>query len=190
MTRVDGAEDLHMSMRTVDRYVRSGKIRAKKIGKIMYLHADDVEMLKQETHSQADNGSTHGGNSNNASDAVLASSHALLFARERIAGEMELLYREAKESSMKKDETIRELSYRLGTAENDLKNSVPVVEFKKTTFLLETAKSRAEEDREQLQVRVRKLEDDISSGMRYNLLLALFLAFLLIVVAVLWIRIL
>lgn len=45
--REEGAEELNMSTRTVDRYIRAGKIRAKKIGKKVFLHAEDVERISQ-----------------------------------------------------------------------------------------------------------------------------------------------
>lgn len=47
LDREQAAEILLVSTRTVDRYVRSGKIRSRRIGKKIYLHDDDVRRLSQ-----------------------------------------------------------------------------------------------------------------------------------------------
>lgn len=44
--RVEAARRLSISTRTVDRHIKSGKIRTKRIGKKMFLHEDDVENLR------------------------------------------------------------------------------------------------------------------------------------------------
>ncbi len=46
----------------------------------------------------------------------------------------------------KKDEIIQDLSYRLGKSETELQNSIPLVEYKKATYLLESAKIKGDED--------------------------------------------
>ena len=46
--REDGARMLEVSTRTIDRYIRSGKIRAKKRGKKVFLHEEDVRAFKTE----------------------------------------------------------------------------------------------------------------------------------------------
>jgi len=43
--RDEAAKKLGMSTRTVDRYVRKGKIRSRKVGKLIMLHKDDVSVL-------------------------------------------------------------------------------------------------------------------------------------------------
>lgn len=43
--REDAAAQLGMSTRTIDRYIRKGKIRSRKVGKLVMLHKDDVDVL-------------------------------------------------------------------------------------------------------------------------------------------------
>jgi type III secretory pathway lipoprotein EscJ len=50
-----------------------------------------------------------------------------------------------------KDRIIQDLSYRAGHAESELKNSVSMIEYKKQSFLLESAKAKTEEDIKQVQ---------------------------------------
>jgi hypothetical protein len=52
------------------------------------------------------------------------------------------LYEESKALLTRKDELIQDLSYRLGNLETELKNSIPMLEYKKATFLLESSQSK------------------------------------------------
>lgn len=45
ITREQASVELNMSTRSIDRYIRSGKLRSKKEGKIVYIHTDDVKNL-------------------------------------------------------------------------------------------------------------------------------------------------
>ena len=45
-TRDEAALILEVSTRTLDRYVKSGKIRAKRKGKMVYVHDEDLMMLR------------------------------------------------------------------------------------------------------------------------------------------------
>jgi|TARA_Y100001960_G_C14570249_1_gene775477 excisionase family DNA binding protein len=44
-TRQEVAEKLNISTRSVDRYIKAGKLRAKKDGKVVYVKGSDVEAL-------------------------------------------------------------------------------------------------------------------------------------------------
>jgi len=45
LTRSEAAELINVSTRSIDRYIKAGKIRTKKEGKVIYLHRVDVENL-------------------------------------------------------------------------------------------------------------------------------------------------
>ena len=44
--RVEAARRLSVSTRTVDRHISAGRIRTKRIGKKMFLHEEDVELVR------------------------------------------------------------------------------------------------------------------------------------------------
>ena len=44
--RVEAARRLSVSTRTVDRHISAGRIRTKRIGKKMFLHEEDVELIR------------------------------------------------------------------------------------------------------------------------------------------------
>jgi excisionase family DNA binding protein len=45
LTRQDAAEKLGISTRSIDRYIKAGKIRAKKDGKVVYVNDSDIDTL-------------------------------------------------------------------------------------------------------------------------------------------------
>jgi hypothetical protein len=60
------------------------------------------------------------------------------------------LYEESKNQLARKDELIQDLSYRLGNLESELRNSIPMLEYKKATFLLESSQSKQEDEKKEL----------------------------------------
>ena len=42
LTRKEAAEELNISVRSIDRYIKSWKLRSKKIGKTVHVHQDDI----------------------------------------------------------------------------------------------------------------------------------------------------
>lgn len=43
VTREEASSMLNLSTRSIDRYIRSGKLRSKKEGKIVYIHQEDID---------------------------------------------------------------------------------------------------------------------------------------------------
>lgn len=82
------------------------------------------------------------------------------------------LYRDAQETIIKKDEIIQDLAYRLGKSETELKNSIPLVEYKKATFLLESAKTKTDSDANFLSWKIHDLEKEMWKRNSYILWLA------------------
>lgn len=69
-------------------------------------------------------------------------SNSLSIADSAAIKELVRLYEESRNVIVKKDETIQELSYKLGKVEVELKNTIPIVDYNKATFLLESAKAK------------------------------------------------
>ncbi len=98
-------------------------------------------------------------------------------------------YRDLYEDSLRrigdKDRVIQDLSYRAGQAESELKNSIPMIEYKKTTFLLESAKSKTEEDYRVSLEKTEKLTQEVESSKFIVYVLASLVVILLAVAATL-----
>jgi hypothetical protein len=88
------------------------------------------------------------------------------------------LYEDAKMTIAKKDEVIQDLSYRLGKSETELRNSISMIEYKKATFMLESAKSKNDTDNQTLGERIQRMEHDIRT--RNSAIIVLALLFVLV----------
>jgi hypothetical protein len=88
------------------------------------------------------------------------------------------LYEKAEKTIAKKDEIIQDLAYRLGKAETELKSSIPLTEYKKTTFLLESAKAKTDSDAIALTDKIAILEKDMAK--KNSSILGLAILFILV----------
>lgn len=137
LTRQDAAEKLWMSTRTIDRYVKSWKIRAKKQWKIIYLNSDDLNNL----------------NSSSAKVQEVIVERPTYFAKtplEKVkkeivaynnASALDQVYNDLRSEIKEKDKLITELSIRVWQAEEIAKNSVSLIDYKKSQLLLEESKT-------------------------------------------------
>lgn len=92
--------------------------------------------------------------------------------------ELVRLYEETRGILAKKDETIQDLSYRLGRAEVELRNTIPLVDYNKATFLLESAKTKNTEDITSYSTRIDSLEKELNK--RNGVIVSLALLFVLV----------
>ena len=133
ITRQQAANMLNVSTRSVDRYVKSGKLRSKKEGKIIYIHRGDIDSITgQETSKQ---------------EVIIPKSHTTeeksstsISSSSQNSGTLEKIYADLRSEIQKKDTLIQNLSVQLGEAKEIARNSVSLVEFKKSQFLLEESK--------------------------------------------------
>jgi hypothetical protein len=160
--REKAATLLGVSTRSIDRYIKSNKIRSRKLGKKLYLHDEDIERLRSggiqedfvimtgDSNSYADN-----------QDEAVVTLHSTPKHTMRDMVNYRDLYDQANEKIAVKDKMIQELSYRLGQSETELKNTISLSEYKKATFLLESAKSQWEEEKSHMIEKVSFLENSL-----------------------------
>jgi len=79
-----------------------------------------------------------------------------------------------KQEIKEKDRTIQDLSLRLGQAQEIAKNSVSVIEFKKSQYLLEESKSSITQEVIQLSEQKKNLEDKLKYEKTTNIILIVF----------------
>lgn len=134
---------LGVSTRSIDRYIKSNKIRSRKLGKKLYLHDEDVERLRA-GGIQEDFVIMTGDSDSyvDTQDEAVVTLHSTPKHTMRDMVNYRDLYDQANEKIAVKDKMIQELSYRLGQSETELKNTISISEYKKATFLLESAKSQ------------------------------------------------
>ena len=127
----------------------------------MFLEEDDVEMIRlddparrEETYEVIQEKAPLIKPSMNKEIAVTQ------FDTEALA-EFSRIYEDAQNLIREKDAVIQDLSYKLWKTETELKNSISIVEYKSATFLLESAKSKNEEDRTDLTKKIDSLEKEL-----------------------------
>ncbi len=183
LTRQDAAEKLWVSTRSIDRYIKSGKLRSKKQWKIIYIHAQDIRNLswawedkKPEVIIPKEKTQTYTQSKSHSNEVMDTQSRATL----------EKIYLDMKSDITKKDQVIQDLSIKLGQAQEIAKNSVSLVEFKKSQFLLEESKWHISNENSQLKDTTLELSQKLKYEKTTNYLLISFCVILLVALGVLW----
>jgi len=180
-TRQEAADKLGISTRSVDRYIKAWKLRAKKDGKVVYVKWSDVENLlwnwetKQEVIVEQ-----------KVINTEPVEQKTITRNDENIAGTLWAIYKDLKEEIVKKDEIIQELAMRVWKAEEVAKNSVSLLDFKKSQYLLEESKSGLSKEVENLEKEKEKLEDELKYEKTSNMILIIFVIVLLVIAGTVW----
>lgn len=190
LTRQETADKLKISTRSVDRYIKAWKLRSKKEGKIVYVNNDDISNMlswwntKQEVIVETKNNinterreNIQWYESNNKEiSANNNNSNQILWT----------IYKDLKEEIQKKDEIIQVLSIKLWKAEEIANNSIWLIEYKKSQFLLEESKWYLNREVEELKKDKEKLKKDLKYEKNSNILLIIFVILLLIIAWTIW----
>jgi len=176
LTRQKVAEKLKISTRSVDRYIKSGKLRAKKNWKVVYINNRDVDNLNG---SWKKNWEVIMPNTKNEKyDEVLVNSNNSIWLTE--------IYKDLKKEIAKKDDIIKELAIKVWRSEEIAKNSVSLMDFKKSQFLLEESKWHINNKAIKLEEKNCKLKGELKHEKITNIILIVFLIILLIISWILW----
>lgn len=146
ITRQEAADILKMSTRSIDRYVKAGKLRSKKEGKIIYIHTQDIKNLSGEAKEEKGQVlySEEKKYSYTASQGAENATSEKSLERPSSDGSsratLEKIYLDLRQEIKQKDQALQDLALRLGQAQEIAKNSVSLIEFKKSQFLLEESK--------------------------------------------------
>ncbi len=182
LDRDSASRRLGVSSRTIDRHIQAERIRTRRIGKKMFLEEDDVEALRMADPARREEDYIVISDDNKQKEMpeIMSSSQGLMDPKQNNAALSEIIriYEDARSLIAEKDATIQSLSYKLGKIESELENSVPVLEYKKTTFLLENAKSKSDTDANSLSTKISHLESEIIK--RNSALITLVILFILV----------
>ncbi len=189
-TRQEAADKLNISTRSIDRYIKAWKIRAKKIWKIVYVNESDINILSWETpnkqkiiikQEQINSQQTTENTVNNEEKAVIKKNDY-----DKIAASFEKVFSWLRNEIQKKDDTIQNLSVKLWRMEEIVKNSVNLIDYKKSQFLLEESKNYLNKEVESLKEEKEKIDKELKYEKTTNKLLIFFLIILLIVAWLIW----
>ncbi len=183
LDRDSASRRLGVSSRTIDRHIQAERIRTRRIGKKMFLEEDDVEALRMTDPARREEDYVVIMDDKQQRDMpeIVSSSQNIIDPKQgnnAALAEIVRIYEDARVTIAEKDTTIQNLSYKLGKIETELSNSIPVLEYKKTTFLLESAKSKSDTDAETLSTKITHLESEITK--RNSALVTLVILFILV----------
>lgn len=171
-TRQEAADMLWISTRSIDRYVKSWRLRSKKDGKVVYIKLSDLEnliswgMVNQEIIVEKKQAS----NKSNNNEAYFSTSKEVDFPS-NIKNQMDEVYDDLRNEIKEKDVVIRELSIRVWRAEEIAKNSVSLIDFKKSQFLLEESKTSLNQTLSDLQAEKETITSELKYQKTNNLIL-------------------
>ena len=147
-TRQETSDLLWISVRSVDRYIKAGKLRIKKEWKNIFVHSWDIDAIKNGGKSkhhviinrvQPKVEKVYSEKKYQNDEPAKYSSTEVSTGKEQAS--LSHIYWDMKKDIEKKDEIIQNLAHRVGKAEEIAKNSISINDFKKSQFLLEESKS-------------------------------------------------
>lgn len=187
ITRAEAAEKLAMSTRSIDRYIKAGKLRSKKEWKIIYIHAWDIENIlgvwedkKPEVIIPKEKPSYTA----QVNQEPQTQSTSIMDAQSRAT--LEKIYLDLRSEIKTKDQALQDLSIKLGQAQEIAKNSVSLIEFKKSQFLLEESKGHLSHEVSDLKEKSEHLEKKLKYEKSTNYILITFCILLTIGLGLLW----
>ncbi len=99
---------------------------------------------------------------------------------------LEKIYLDMKHDIKSKDQAIQDLSIKLGQAQEIAKNSVSLIEFKKSQFLLEESKGHLAGENTGLKEKTQELTEKLKYEKTTNYILIAFCAILIAALGILW----
>ena len=184
LTRKEAADLLNISTRSIDRYIKSGKIRTKKDWKVVCVNEEDITNLRNTW--------------DNNQEVILPTKKDRIedfgendYVEEKVTttksiSVLDNIYIDLKSELNKKDAIIQDLSVKLWRAEEIAKNSVSLVEFKKSQFLLEEWKDFLAKEVTDLKVEKNRLVKDLNYEKSTNSILMIFILILIVIWIVIW----
>jgi len=180
LTRQEVADKLNISTRSVDRYIKAGKLRAKKDWKIVYVKQADVDNLIWWTEINQEVIVDKKNVANASSQKIRTKSE------DNVAGTLWAIYKDLKEEIKNKDQLIQVLAMRVWKAEEVAKNSVSLLDFKKSQYLLVESKETLEKDLQNLATEKEKLKLELKYEKTSNIILIFFVIILLGIAWTIW----
>jgi hypothetical protein len=122
-SREDAAAALGVSTRTLDRWLRAGKLRSKTINRTVWVHTSDTDTAAQKAGHKSSKRGASSSSQSAAEPTVTVENHSA-------EKTFQQLYTETASELRAKQEKLEAASFRVGQLEAQLQNSVPLLEYK------------------------------------------------------------
>lgn len=181
LTRQEVAEKLNISTRSVDRYIKAWKLRSKKEWKVVYVKQHDVNVMLWVGETKQEVIVERPAKVNQEESQKLVTK-----SDENATATLWIVYKDLKEEIQKKDQVIQNLAIRVWKAEEVAKNSVSLLDFKKSQYLLEESKENVWKKLDEAVRAKEKLITELKYEKTSNVILIVFVVLLLIVAWTIW----
>ena len=184
INRLEASEILWVSTRSIDRYIKSWKIRAEKKWKIILLNDSDIKTLSWAAPVKQKIIVTERIKSDITELPVKTEQSNALVKKdeyEKVLATFEKMFSGFREEIKDKDSKIQELAIKLWRAEEQKSNSVDMMEYKKVQFLSEETKKGLSNSLEKEKTEKEKTLKDLKYEKTTNKLLIAFIIILFIV---------
>jgi len=188
INRQEAADILGISTRSIDRYIKSWKVRAKKDWKIVFVNSDDIKNLNSDTSVKQN---IIVSNFNSWNEDIIGSVkqereniNTWIVKKaeyDKILSTFETMYSSFREEVKEKDTTIQELSVKLWRFEEQKDKSVDLMEYKKVQFLSEETKNELSKKLEKEKSEKQKTIKELKYEKTTNKLLIMFIVILFII---------
>ena len=187
--RTEASEMLNISTRSLDRYIKSWKIRAKKTWKTVFINSEDIKNILWWNQDTAKVIITKAGDFENKTWNTKEESTTGIVKKsdyDKVSATFEKVFTSLRDDIKTKDEKIQELSIRLGRAEEVADSSISLVDHKKSQFLIEESKNYLNKEVSDVTNEKNKLSNELKYEKTTNKLLIAFVIILLIAVTIVW----
>lgn len=156
MTREQAAQELGVSTRTIDRYVKGGKLAYKKIANKIFLDEKDIQSMKNEFQSLHQSSTTELVNDGSSSKtgAIVSNEKLEKIIDEKI-DKFFLVFQEKDRMLEEKNKVIFMLQQRVSELENKIGSMVALPDYNEQKQMATLEKSKLEEKIKQLSSAVR-----------------------------------
>lgn len=178
ITREEAANLLNMSTRSIDRYIRAWKLRSKKDWKIVYIHEDDINnflwnwQTKQEVIISW--------------NIKTENSNEITISKTKNENSINIIFDQLRQEIKQKDEEIKDMSQKIWKMEEVIKNSISIIEFKKSQFLLEESKTSITTDLENTKKELDLKNIMLKEEKKLNIILLIVLLALFAWIVIIW----
>ena len=186
-TRQDAADFLWISTRSIDRYIKSGKLRSKKEWKIVYVNDDEKKQIEVKEIKSDEKEEKILQNTYNFTTTVPETKEIEVKTNFKTFP-IEPIYDDLRLQIKEKDDLIQDLSMKLWRAEEIVKNSVSMIDFKRSQMLLEDSKTHLWSAISELKGKNEELEKKVKTGNITVLVLFITVIVLLVIALMIWVN--
>ena len=191
LTRQEAADILEISVRSLDRHIKSWKIRSKKKWKSVYINDDDVENIKFPSKSTPII-ITNTDKKNKDIEIEEKQFNSTKISKKedlsKITKTFENIYTDLRNQIDKKDKIIQEMSVQLWVSKEKVNQSISVSEHNRSQMLLEESKTHIAKQMTSLSEEKKELEKNLKDEKFDKKVLIAFVFILLIMATYFWFK--